>query len=456
MARDPHAGAATHSRLRSFNQLLAAAQLIDALAQHFSASDLRPAELLRGLEVASKMHNQLEAVRAVLASAVTDTKAWQGGRHRSAAELIGRTTGTSNREATELIETGARLKDHPATDKAVRRGELSGSQAHEVTQGAAANPRAEQRLLDAARHGSLGDLKDERRRVEAAADPDPEATRRRIHERRSLRTYAEPDGSWHLHLSHTTATGARVMGALRPHIDAAFEEARREGRYESPEAYGADGLVTALCGAEEGGDGPKVSGRPKYIVRIDHEALRRGQAKSDEVCEIAGVGPVSVSAVKELALEDDPFWVAIVAKGRDVFNVAHLGRQPNAHQLTALQWLFPACAVLGCNQTVRIQWDHREDWRQTHQTSLPDLDGLCAFHHRLKTNQGWMLVEGSETKRAFVPPQDPRHPKLRRPARAPDAPPSGRRRADGAHPPREGGSVPGGRSRATARAPTPG
>jgi hypothetical protein len=38
------------------------------------------------------------------------------------------------------------------------------------------------------------------------------------------------------------------------------------------------------------------------------------------------------------------------------------------------------------------------------------LDGHCCHHHDKKTLEGWALVEGVG-KRAFVPPDDPRHPK---------------------------------------------
>ncbi len=174
--------------------------------------------------------------------------------------------------------------------------------------------------------------------------------------------------------------------------------------------------MESLCG--DRGEQPTGS-RPKYIVRIDHAALVRGAVEGDELCEIVGVGPVSVKAVQELALEEDPFWTAIVTKGHDVVNVAHLGRHPNAFQRTALEWLYPGCAVRGCHQHAGIEWDHRDDWADTHVTALPRLDGLCRYHHRIKTTRGWMLVEG-HGKRDFVAPDDPRHPKYRprRPARS--------------------------------------
>ena len=91
--------------------------------------------------------------------------------------------------------------------------------------------------------------------------------------------------------------------------------------------------------------------------------------------------------------------------------MAHLGRRPNAHQRSALDWLYPTCAVEGCGVRSRhCQTDHRTDWATSHVTVLELLDRLCKLHHDLKTYQGWGLVEG-KGKRAFVAPEDPRHPR---------------------------------------------
>jgi hypothetical protein len=71
--------------------------------------------------------------------------------------------------------------------------------------------------------------------------------------------------------------------------------------------------------------------------------------------------------------------------------------------------LYPACAVEGCASRAGLQYDHREDFARTKITSFDLLDRLCGHHHRKKTNDGWALVEG-RGKRAFVAPDDPRHP----------------------------------------------
>jgi hypothetical protein len=147
---------------------------------------------------------------------------------------------------------------------------------------------------------------------------------------------------------------------------------------------------------------------PTYLalLRIDFTALQRGHTRGDELCEIAGVGPVPVSKARELL--GDAVIKLIATKGQQVVNVTHYGRKPTTAQRTALLWAQPTCSVAGCDHSI-VEIDHRSDWHETHTTRLEDLDPLCPHHHRLKTHQGWALVPGTG-KRAMVPPDDPRHP----------------------------------------------
>ena len=128
------------------------------------------------------------------------------------------------------------------------------------------------------------------------------------------------------------------------------------------------------------------------------------------MCELAGFGPVAVSATRDLIDTGDPLLAAVVTRGQQVAGVAHLSRRPTAHQQTALEWLYPTCAVQGCTTTAWLQIDHRVEWADSHLTVFDLLDRLCSFHHDRKTLEGWALVEG-RGKRAFVAPDDPRHPR---------------------------------------------
>jgi hypothetical protein len=196
-----------------------------------------------------------------------------------------------------------------------------------------------------------------------------------------------------------------------------FDLARLEGRHEPEEAYAADGML-AMARAAAGipTPTPDVAGkrvrRPvpaKLILRCDWNAYKRGFVDGEETCDIAGVGPVPVSVIRDL-LETDPFVAAVLTDGHDVISVAHLGRSPNAYQLTALEWFQPQCIVKGCNLTMRLENDHRADWADTHQTPTDGIDRYCDHHHDLKTYHGWALVDG-KGKRDMVPPDHPDHPK---------------------------------------------
>jgi hypothetical protein len=146
--------------------------------------------------------------------------------------------------------------------------------------------------------------------------------------------------------------------------------------------------------------------------------LRRGRVDGEELCEIAGVGPVPVTVARDLLGE--AIVKLVITRGVDVANITHLGRGPTVAQKIALMWTNPTCTAEGCHRR-RIEYDHRTPWAQTRHTRLDELDPLCDYHHDLKTRLGWALVPGTG-KRPFVPPDDPRHPRHQPPRTGPAAP----------------------------------
>jgi len=146
-------------------------------------------------------------------------------------------------------------------------------------------------------------------------------------------------------------------------------------------------------------------------VRVDHEALRRGAIDGDEVCEIAGLGPVPVGTARELLGE--AILQLVVTKGVDVVNTTNLRRSPTMAQRVALWWQSPTCRILGCTRTRRLEIDHHEGWANTHRTELRDLGNLCNHHHDLKTYDGWDFADAD--RRILLAPDDPRHPRNKAP-----------------------------------------
>ena len=68
------------------------------------------------------------------------------------------------------------------------------------------------------------------------------------------------------------------------------------------------------------------------------------------------------------------------------------------------------CTVERCPRRSRLQHDHDTPWVKCHETALRNLQLLCEYHHDLKSQKGWDLVDGVG-RRPMVPPDDPRHPK---------------------------------------------
>jgi hypothetical protein len=356
------------------------------------------------LDDAAAIKNMAATIEALAATRVAETGVWREHGDRTAAHDLSRRTGTTVGQAKQALETGRALRDLPATAEAAKQGELSAQQTAAIADAATADPDAEGQLLEAAGSGSLGELRDACARTKANAC-DLEARRRRIHERRCLRSWTDAEGVGNLLLRDNPEKVAEIMARVAPVRD---RLARKGG--EPLEAHAADALhQIACCGSPAA-----KNGSTKILARVDLTALLRGYPIGDETCELAGYGPVAVSALRDLIDTGDPFLAAVVTKGEEVVGVAHLGRRPTARQRSALEWLYPTCAAEGCNALTFLEFDHRDDWATTRRTVFDLLDRLCRHHHDLKTRDGWGLAEG-RGKRAFVAPDDPRHPRHRDP-----------------------------------------
>ena len=380
-------------------------------AAGFDASLLSCEDAASVVAEAAVIENLAATLKGLAAARFAAGEGWKAGGDRSAAAHLARVTGTSVRAAGEVLETARRLDSLPALGAAARAGELSAAQVAAVADAAVVDPGAEVALVDRARSSSLAELREHCGRAKASARPDAEARRKAIADQRYLRAWTDAEGAWNLRLRTNPEVGAVVMAAIEAVRDRLFRRARAQGRHEPTEAYAADALVELVAGA----GGARAGARAKIIVRVDLPALLRGQVGLGECCEIAGYGPVTASAVRDLIDTGDPFLAAVVTRGDKVVGVAHLGRRANAAQQTALEWLHPTCAAEGCTSTAWLENDHRVDWAASHTTVLDLLDRLCSHHHDRKTIDNWALVPG-RGKRAFVAPDDPRHP--RRAARA--------------------------------------
>ena len=332
---------------------------VAALAQRFDPALVPPAQLAQVVGDAGAIEKMMATI-ASLAAARLARCGPAATAPRQAARELAQASGTSLLEAARALEAAGQLEAQPEVAAAARAGPLSRPQLGLVAGAVAVNRAAAPELLALAQSGSLGELAEGAARARAA-QVDLEARRQAVHRARGLRSYTDAGGTGHLHAQGRPEDVALVMAAIGPRGRASLRPARKEGRRERPEAYAFDGLVALAVGG-----GGASSPRAEVLFRVDHEAMLRGYPVDGEVCEVAGFGPVSTQAVLDTMDCGDPVLKAVVTKGKDVVNVAHLGRRPNAHQQTALDWLFPVCAAEGCGtRAAHLETDHRLEWSKS-------------------------------------------------------------------------------------------
>lgn len=348
----------------------------------------------------------------------------QGARRfageRSAASLLSSVSKTTLGRAKAGLDAAEKLGAVPAAERALWHGDLSLDQAATIAPVAVEAPEAATSLVDAAPRSSMKELKEaaartlRTRRSEAAVVEGE----RRMHHRRYCRTWVEDDGAVRLEALLGPATGAQVLGALDRETRHLDRERRRVGQDLSAEQVRADALATLLAGAalkpgggdrssarrtSAAGSGATTAAGPQVLVRVDAAALQRGSVTGDEMCEIAGIGPVSVRIARELLCEG--FLTLLVTEGADVRTVTSTTRSVPARVERALLLRDVRCVVPGCGATERLEIDHwRQDFSWRGRTELTNLCRLCPAHHAMKTRTGWQLAGGPGRWR-WMPPK---------------------------------------------------
>ncbi|MEA2901132.1 MAG: hypothetical protein QOH36_1019 [Actinomycetota bacterium] len=150
-------------------------------------------------------------------------------------------------------------------------------------------------------------------------------------------------------------------------------------------------------------------------LRVDLAAWERGHTERGEVCEVPGVGPVTVAGAQSLL--PDAVVAALAIEDGEVLKVAHLGRVIPAKVRTALAERDRGCVVPGCAVDCDLEIDHIRPMAAGGRSELANLCRLCRFHHYLKTHHGWRISRAGKRwlwEGPHGPPPDPnaRQPEL--------------------------------------------
>ncbi len=406
--RASEGSAATHSDdLATFSSVTYA---MKKLVARVSNENITGDEAAAAVKELCALERLVVAARVLLLARVTHSRAWMSEGHRSAAEWLAAQSGHAVGSSLGEIEASAQVTVLPLVSKALGAGELSIDQVREIARVASAHPSTESELVEAASEESLKELRQRCRRLEAAASAEEDmlSRYRSLRDRRYCRSWIDHEGAFCLEARLVPEEGAVVASALGRIRDRLFESAREQGRFEPMAAHEADALVALArgdfgsnhAGADRGqaskrsrSSGSGTSYRGTVELRVDLAALRRGELRDGEVCEIPGIGPVPLATAKSLI--GDAWLKLVVSDGVDVQHVTHMGRTIPAHLRSALEARDPVCVVPGCSTAHGLEIDHWQvDFIDGGPTTLENLARLCHFHHFMKTHKGWRLSGG--------------------------------------------------------------
>ena len=344
------------------------------------------------------------AVTTLLAGRVAQTKVWARSGARTPAEWVSRATGAPMGQAIGILETAERLDALPATERALRAGELSAAQVRSITEAAALDPKVEAELLAAAPRSSVRGLDLLARAAKAAADP--AAAERRYqaaHRNRDLSTWIDPEGAGRLAWRGTPDALARLRHSLAPWVKAQLRAARSEGRDEPYGACAADALVALAVGAADRSVTRPAGRAHELLVRADLHELARPHCEPHALASIEGGGPIPDS-VLDAILESHPIVKVAVTRGREISTIAHLGRKADAYLRSALAFRDPVCAVEGCDCGTGLEDHHIVAVADGGVTSLANTVRLCGHHHDLISYHRYRLVGSHRTGWRLVAP----------------------------------------------------
>jgi len=351
---------------------------------------------------------------------VLETGEYTREGHGSAADWLGKLSGSSSGAAKGRLAAAARAAKDPRLTEALHDGELSSAQLGLVTATLGEVPDAAGDLLklvdEGASHKELVDAATTMRATSRSRQ-DERLRRARVHTNRHFRWGQVEGGGIRGGFFCDEVEFARVAPRLEAEAKRRWKAAgNANGNGDSLEAHRLDAFIDLLSGSggfgcsDGDGDGPN-HGRgprpaaPRTLIIVNAESLRRGTTEGDELCEIEGIGPVSVAAATELLSEGG--FQYLVKEGFDIKAVTKSTRVIANCIDMALIVRDRVCARPGCGKRFGLETDHREvDYGDDGPSELDNLVRLCPECHRLKTDGGWRL-EGRPGAWEWVAPAKP-------------------------------------------------
>ncbi|HVC14947.1 MAG TPA: DUF222 domain-containing protein [Acidimicrobiales bacterium] len=365
-------------------QIVAAAKAFLSGIAAFDPGDVPPSDCVVVFEAASRVENAAGALRLVAGARAVECGAHKEQGHADPASWLARQSGTTGKDARQGLDLARKLVGHPETRDALFEGSVSVAQAKEIARAETELPGQERELLDVARRGDLGSVREAVREKNLASTPVDELHRRQLAARR-FRHWRDSLGMVCFDGALPPETGIPFVTRIEREAARRHRDAKRGGKSARFHAHAADALVALATAEGAGKRGPNTD----LVIVCDLYAWRRGHVHAGEPCQVIGGGPVPVEVAKELAA--DAFLKVVLHDGKDVQKIHHHGRRYTAELLTALD-IGPAPAFIGracvnCRRTWGLQRDHEDPVANNGPTSYGNVRDLCYHCHTEKTER---------------------------------------------------------------------
>ena len=389
--------------------LTQAVRLIRGVIAHPVPGGLSGAAARRFVALFSEAERAAASGVALFTPRVLETGDYTKDGHGSAADWLGKLSGSSSGAAKGRLAAAARAAQNPLLSEALHDGELSSAQLGLVTATLGEVPGAAGDLLklvdEGASHKELFDAATQLRAASRSRE-DERLRRARVHTNRHFRWRQDDNGGIRGGFFCDEVEFARVAPRLEAAAKRRWKAAGNgNGNGDSLEAHRLDAFIDLLSGSggfgsgsDDGdgdgdghgrGHGPRPAA-PRTLIIVNAESLRRGTTEGDELCEIEGIGPVSVAAATELLSEGG--FQYLVKEGFDIKTVTKSTRVIANCIDMALIVRDRVCARPGCAKRCGLETDHRQvDYGDNGPSELDNLVRLCPACHRLKTDGGWRL-----------------------------------------------------------------
>jgi hypothetical protein len=371
----------------------AVADAVEALGRAVEGLDpalLHPTDATRLLEQFVVAEKLAAAGRVLVAQRAAESSAWRKAREKSPEAWLARQQGSTQRQAKDTLTTSERVQGLDGTRAALVSGELSAQQTSLVAAGAAANPNAEAKLLQSAKVDGFMGLATESKRVQAAAERNPKASRIRAHKERCLTHGTEPGGVTWLYAKGPTERMVDLFEAIDDERELCFARARKAGERDTFEAFGFDALMAlARSRTDDTEPGLHRARRRKMSIRVDFPAIADGALHDGEICEIPGIGPYPIDAALERLRGSNDLLHLVITRGKDVHGIVTNTRHVAEAIHSAIDWQHPTCVEDGCDIAWPLELDHTTSptgYYDTQRTCFDELEPRCKPHHRDRTH----------------------------------------------------------------------